>query len=248
MRIQKYLSQHSTLSRRKVEQMIRDKRLVVNQEPAHIGQSVQNGDVIEINHKKLTVHLATQAQRVGMLNKPLGVICSQVDPKGREIAHAYFPKEKDRHWILVGRLDVNTSGLLLCTTDGELANQLMHPRYRLKRTYRVRVFGACSPEQRAQLTQGIDLDGTRCVFESCIPISPEKTDGMNQWYEVTVTSGKYRMVRRMWQAIGVEVSRLVRVAYGPIRLPKTMGVGHYRDLTPGEINQLKKAIHHNDSF
>ena len=242
MRIQKFLAKKIDLSRRSIEHLLKQGKIKLNRATAHLGQSVVNDDVLELEGKRWVVKIEKESDhQILMINKPTGVICTKSDIKKRKTIYEILPDQLDSKWFPVGRLDINTSGLLFFCNNGDLANQLMHPRYQLIRTYHVRVFGEINEETIEKLTNGILIDGKKQNFKRCTAIK-QKTKSMNNWYEVEVTTGQYRLVRRMWQACGLEVSKLVRVGYGPIFLDRELREGEYRLLHRRELKALEDHI------
>tara|TARA_B100001989_G_scaffold39019_1_gene23765 strand:- start:1207 stop:1953 length:747 start_codon:yes stop_codon:yes gene_type:complete len=242
MRIQKYLANHSQLSRRQVERLILEGHVTVNDQLAEIGQSVGRGDCIIVDGQSFNVQFSTSERpQVLILNKPLGVICSKVDAQMRPTIFELLPNQNQEKWIMVGRLDVNTSGLILFTTNGDFAHKLMHPSSQLVRRYHVRVYGEVRSEAVTCMLQGVMIDGRRLSFKSCKQLK-NKQHAKNAWYEVEVLSGQYRMVRRLWESQSIRVSRLVRVAYGPVSLPKSLRVGTCAMLSDVDVDALSKEV------
>ena len=240
MRIQKYLASKSHYSRRAIEQLIEEKKIKVNGTYIQAGQSVKHGDRIQLERRKITVNLEeVQQDKVLMVNKPLGVICSKKDEKDRPSVYSLLPKKSEEKWVMVGRLDINSSGLILFCNNGDMANQLMHPRHELVRTYRVRVYGKACESHAEKLEEGVICDGVKLQCVSCRALHNQR-DGMNQWYEMELKTGHNRMIRKMWDALGMQVSRLVRTGYGGIFLPQNIGLGKSRMLTEKELEVLKK--------
>lgn len=211
----------------------------MNGEPAHVGQRVNPGDKVRVSGRLVNLRLAARLPRVLIYHKPEGEIVSRDDPEKRVSVFDKLPRLRGGRWIAIGRLDFNSCGLLLFSTSGELANRLMHPRYGLERDYAVRILGDLTPEAAAQLTEGIQLEDGMARF---LRLYEAGGEGANRWYEVTLTEGRNREVRRMFEAVGVTVSRLMRVRYGPIRLPSNLKRGQCRELTPPEVEQLLKAL------
>ncbi|HBE91733.1 MAG TPA: hypothetical protein DDW55_04115 [Gammaproteobacteria bacterium] len=238
-RIQKVLAQAGVGSRRKIESWIREGRLRVDGKAATLGQPVLLKQNFSLDGKPLRLRTDSTARtRVLVFNKPEGVICSNSDPGGRPTVFEHLPRGKRERWILVGRLDLNTSGLLLVTNNGELANRLMHPSSEVEREYAVRVFGEASRDDLRQLQQGIELEDGPASFKS---IRESGGTGQNHWYKVVISEGRNREVRRMWEAIGMVVSRLIRVRYGPIHLPH-IPQGQWKDLKPKEVDMLTRLV------
>ncbi len=241
-RLQKVLARAGYGSRRQLEQLIREGRIQVNGETAELGQSVGADDKVRIDGKPVSIKEATTGQhraRVLIYHKPVGELTTRDDPEGRPTIFGSLPELKTGRWVTVGRLDMNTSGLLLVTTDGELANRLMHPSSELEREYAVRVLGEVSPEVLKNLQQGVALDDGPAHFET---IQDAGGKGANHWYHVTLKEGRNREVRRLWESQGVQVSRLMRVRYGPIELPRRIKPGRWEELTGAALKMLYKAV------
>lgn len=230
-KLQKILAQYGLGSRRKMEQWIEAGRVNVNGEIATLGMRVTQDDNIAVDGKALTKTPTTPKHSLLLYNKPEGEICSRNDPEGRATVFDKLPKPAFGRWIVIGRLDYNTSGLLLFTTDGELAHQLMHPKFHLQRVYAVRIFGKADKEILQKLTTGVELEDGFAKFDS---LEFMGGDGANQWYKVSISSGRNRIVRRMWESQGVKINRLMRVKFGDIELP--------RDLKPGEFTFLNERV------
>lgn len=232
-KLQKVLADSGLGSRRDMEQLILEGRISVNGQPAHLGQRVMPGDIVRFNGR--IIHRNTRADgtrrppRVLVYHKPAGEIVSMDDPEDRPSVFEHLPPVKNGRWIAVGRLDFNTEGLLLFTTSGELANRLMHPRYAIEREYAVRAAGELSEEARAALLDGIELEDGPAQFLS---IEDKGGEGLNHWYLVKLAEGRNREVRRMFEAVGCVVSRLIRVRYGAVQLPKDLDRGQCRELRP----------------
>jgi len=220
-----------------MEDLIIQGRVSVNGMPAHIGQRVGPTDQVRINGKMVHRKIATKPPRVIMYHKPAGEIVSQSDPEGRPTVFDRLPKAKQGRWIAVGRLDFNTEGLLLFTTSGELANRLMHPRYGVEREYAARILGELDPEQEKQLKTGVQLDDGVAKFLRLIAGGGE---GANRWYHVALTEGRNREVRRMFEAVGHVVSRLIRTRYGLFVLPPRLRRGRWEEVPSDQIVQLMK--------
>ena len=235
-RIQKLLAQAGVGSRREIERWIADGRISVNGEVASLGAKIVPSDSVAVDGKIISLSSRyEQDYRVIVYSKPEGVICSRSDPEGRPTIFENLPKLKNQRWISVGRLDINTSGLLIITTDGELANRLMHPSSAIDREYAVRILGDVSAENIAQLKQGVELEDGKAHFDD---IQFNGGEGANSWYHVTVKEGRNRLVRRLWEALEFQVSRLMRVRYGPIFLPDGLSVRQNHELTATELDDL----------
>jgi 23S rRNA pseudouridine2605 synthase len=228
-KLQKILADAGIGSRRDMEELIVAGRVSVNGEPAHIGQRVAPADQVRVNGKPLARKQPGRLPRVLIYHKPPGEIVSQDDPGGRPTVFDRLPKVSGGRWVAVGRLDFNTEGLLILTTSGDLANRLMHPRYEVEREYAVRVLGELAPEARSRLLEGVALDDGMAKFSR---IDDEGGSGANRWYRVTIGEGRNREVRRMFSAVGLEVSRLIRIRYGAIQLPRSLARGRYSELSP----------------
>ena len=226
-------------SRREIEAWIAEGRVSVNDEPAHIGQRVTTDDKVKLSGRLVYLKNAERLPRVLIYHKPEGEIVSRDDPEGRPSVFEKLPRIRGSRWIAVGRLDFNSCGLLLVTDSGELANRLMHPRYELEREYAVRVMGEVSQESIYLLQAGIELEDGLARF---IRISQAGGEGANHWYHVVLNEGKNREVRRMFAAVGVMVSRLMRVRYGPVGLPPQLKRGQYRELEDVEVKALMSVL------
>lgn len=237
VKLHKVLADAGMGSRRDMEDLIIQGRVSVNGLPAHIGQRIGPTDQVRINGKPVHRKVQTKPPRVIMYHKPAGEIVSQSDPEGRPTVFDRLPKPRQGRWIAVGRLDFNTEGLLLFTTSGELANRLMHPRYGVEREYAVRILGELSQENTAQLKSGITLDDGQAKF---LRLSMGGGDGANRWYHVALTEGRNREVRRMFEAVGHTVSRLIRTRYGIFLLPPRLRRGKWEEIEAGGIYNLMK--------
>ncbi|WP_299450714.1 23S rRNA pseudouridine(2605) synthase RluB [uncultured Pigmentiphaga sp.] len=238
-KLHKVLADAGIGSRREMEELIIAGRVSVNGEPAHIGQRVGPNDQVRVNGKLVQRRNASRPPRVLLYHKPAGEIVTQDDPEGRSTVFSRLPKIKNGKWISVGRLDLNTEGLLIFTTSGDLANRLMHPRYGLEREYAVRVLGEVTEEQRNALLQGVQLDDGVASFGSMEYLGGE---GANRWYRVTLQEGRNREVRRMFESQGVVVSRLLRTRFGDISLPRGLRRGRWEELDPALVTALQVQL------
>lgn len=234
-KLHKVLAQAGLGSRLEMEQLILEGRISVNGEPAHIGQRIQFGDQVKVNGKPIRVQIAPPPPRVIAYHKPVGEVVTHDDPQNRPTVFRRLPKLHQGKWQSVGRLDLNTEGLLLLTNSGELANQLMHPRFGLEREYAVRVLGALSQEEKKRLLEGVKLDDGMAHFSL---IEDGGGEGANCWYRVTIAEGRNREVRRMLEAVGHAVSRLIRIRYGAMLLPRGLRRGAWAELDDSDIRAL----------
>ena len=235
--MQKFLAEHGYGSRRQAEDWIRAERIRVNGIVAELGQKVTPSDKIAMDGKILRF-TTPQAQTI-IYRKRIGEIVTRNDPQGRPTVFQRLPKLAGGRWVAVGRLDLNTSGLMLFTTDGELARNLMHPSSQIEREYAVRVLGEVSPEALDQLRSGVELEDGLARFDS---LQDQGSEGANRWYHVTLSEGRNRIVRRLWESLDCQVSRLIRVRFGPIMLPNNLASGHSRPLTKNELNALHQLV------
>jgi 23S rRNA pseudouridine2605 synthase len=238
-KLHKVLAQAGLGSRLEMEQLIMEGRISVNNEPAHIGQRIQFGDQIKVNGKPIRVRIAPPPARVIAYHKPAGEVVTHDDPQNRPTVFRKLPKLQQGKWQSVGRLDLNTEGLLLFTNSGELANKLMHPRFGLEREYAVRVLGALSNEEKQQLLDGIDLEDGKGQFNT---IEDGGGEGANTWYRVTISEGRNREVRRLFEALGHAVSRLIRIRYGRVMLPRGLKRGAWMELDERDIRSLMQIV------
>jgi 23S rRNA pseudouridine2605 synthase len=237
-KLHKVLAQAGMGSRLEMEQMILEGRISVNGEPAHVGQRIQYGDVVKVNGKPIRFRLTAPPPRVLAYHKPAGEVVTHDDPQNRPTVFRRLPRLYQGKWQSVGRLDLNTEGLLLFTSSGELANKLMHPRFGLEREYAVRVLGALNNEEKQKLTSGVNLADGVAQFGS---IEDGGGDGANCWYRVTIAEGRNREVRRMFEAVGHAVSRLIRIRYGAVMLPRGLKRGAWLELDESDISHLTRA-------
>jgi 23S rRNA pseudouridine2605 synthase len=244
-KLHKVLAQAGLGSRLEMEQLILEGRISVNNEPAHIGQRIQFGDAVKVNGKPLRVRIAPPPPRVIAYHKPAGEVVTHDDPQNRPTVFRKLPKLPQGKWQSVGRLDLNTEGLLLLTSSGELANKLMHPRFGLEREYAVRVLGALSAPERQRLLDGVALDDGPAQFGTIEQAGGG--EGVNCWYRVTIAEGRNREVRRMFEAVGHAVSRLIRIRYGAFMLPRGLRRGAFVELDERDIAQLTRALRQAES-
>ncbi len=237
-KLHKVLAQAGMGSRLEMEQLILEGRITVNNEPAHIGQRVQFGDHVKVNGKPIRFKIAPPPARVIAYHKPAGEVVSHDDPQNRPTVFRKLPKLFQGKWQSVGRLDLNTEGLLLFTSSGELANNLMHPRFGLEREYAVRVLGALTQEEKHKLLDGVRLDDGMAQFGA---IEDGGGEGSNCWYRVTISEGRNREVRRMLESVGHAVSRLIRIRYGSMVLPRGLKRGAWVELDDADIRLLTRA-------
>jgi 23S rRNA pseudouridine2605 synthase len=215
-------------SRREIEDWIRHGRVEVDGKVAVIGQQVGAQSRVLVDGRRIQLNAVSPgSSRALLYHKPVGQICSRQDPQGRPTVFDGLPKLRGQRWVSVGRLDFNTSGLMLFTTDGELAHRLMHPSREIEREYRCRVRGQVNPADLRRLSEGILLGGQLCRFES---IRTQSGSGVNHWHTVVLKEGRYREVRRMWESVGCTVSRLVRVRYGSFLLSRELKSGQHLEL------------------
>ena len=234
-RLHKLLALAGLGSRRDMEALIADGRVTINGQLATQGAGVSEADIVRVDSRPVRLPFEPELAKVLIYHKPEGEIVSQDDPEGRASVFDKLPKVRGAKWIAIGRLDINTSGLLIFTTSGELANHFMHPRYGVEREYAVRIFGELTDEQLAQLRIGIELDDGPANFDI---INPQGGEGSNHWYQVVLTEGRNREVRRLFEAFLTPVSRLMRVRFGPVNLPPRLKRGMMLELSPKEVVAL----------
>ncbi|HTH62849.1 MAG TPA: pseudouridine synthase [Paraburkholderia sp.] len=238
-KLHKVLADAGMGSRREMEELIIAGRVSVNGEPAHIGQRIMPTDQVRINGKPVKRKLQNKPPRVLLYHKPTGEIVSHADPEGRPSVFDKLPPMKTAKWLAVGRLDFNTEGLLMLTTSGDLANRFMHPRYSVEREYAVRVVGELSEGNRQKLLRGIELDDGPANF---LRIRDGGGEGTNHWYHVALAEGRNREVRRMFEAVGLMVSRLIRTRHGPISLPRGLKRGRWEELDDNQVRSLMSSV------
>ena len=235
-KLQKVLARSGYGSRREMERWIDAGRIQVNGETATLGDRIRNNDLVKVDGTEAKLVFEREAdRRVLLYNKPLGEVCTRSDPEGRPTVFDRLPTLKSGRWIAVGRLDLNTSGLLLFTNDGELANQLMHPSSEIDREYAVRVLGDIDDAMIERLKEGVLLDDGMARFTDVQFFNGE---GANKWFHCVVMEGRNREVRRLWESQGITVSRLKRVRFGPVFLPSDVKVGTWREVAQKEVKLL----------
>ena len=237
IRIHKVLAQSGYGSRREIEKAITEERVKINNVIATLGQPVLSTDKIMFNGKIVHLREENILPRILIYHKPEGELVTENDPEGRPTVFEKLPRIKRSKWISIGRLDFNTSGLLIFTSYGELANRLMHPKYEIEREYSVRVLGELSEDVMSSLKEGIELDDGIAKFDT---LYFEGGEGANRWYRVTLKEGRNREVRRMFEAFGITVSRLIRVRFGEITLPSHLKRGMFLELKQNEVISLLK--------
>ncbi|HEY8881447.1 MAG TPA: pseudouridine synthase [Roseateles sp.] len=240
-KLQKVLAQAGIGSRRDIEEWIAEGKIEVNGEVAHVGQRISFGDRVRVNGKDVRVRISPPNPRILAYHKPTGEVSTFNDPEGRPTVFRTLPRVQGQKWQSVGRLDINTEGLLLFTNSGELANQLMHPRFGVEREYAARVLGALSDEQRARLLEGVNVDGQTAAFKA---IEDGGGEGANRWYRVTITEGRNREVRKLFEAVGMVVSRLIRIRYGTVVLPRGLKRGVWVELGDDDVRVIRRLAGH----
>jgi 23S rRNA pseudouridine2605 synthase len=237
-RLQKFLAGAGLGSRRQIEAWIAQGRITVDGESAELGQKVSGGEQIRIDGRLVRLKTRPSRVRIIIYNKPPGEICTRSDPQGRRTIFDSLPDLSNARWVSVGRLDVQTSGVLVLTTDGNLAHRLMHPSAELQREYAVRVLGEPSRADLRKLRDSVSLEGGPAHFDD---LQFTGGEGANRWYRVVVSEGRNQIVRRLFEAIDCRVSRLIRIRYGSLRLPRSLRQGEYRPLTDAEMTSLLAA-------
>nr|WP_197488436.1 pseudouridine synthase [Methylomonas koyamae] len=239
-RIQKLLARAGLGSRREIERWITDGKLLVNGNPVQLGYHLKPGDHLQINGRIVKWEkYAEQPTRVLVYHKPVGELVTRRDPEGRPVIFTQLPRLQVGRWIAVGRLDINTSGLILVTNNGELANRLMHPSREVEREYAVRILGEVDDAMLERLKQGVELDDGPAHFED---VSFYAGEGANKWFYATVKQGRNRLVRRLWESQGVKVSRLIRVRYGDVTLPERVRAHSFYELEAKELQGLMEFV------
>jgi len=240
-RLQKLLAAAGFGSRREIETWITAGRVSVRGQVAKLGDRASPGDPVLLDGKEIRIGASKSTPRVIAYHKPVGELVTRKDPEGRAIVFDKLPKLSPGRWVAIGRLDLNSSGLLLLTDSGELANQLMHPRQEIEREYEVRVQGGLSPEAIRRLLDGVQLEDGLARFHRLEAIQEKKDTGTNRWYRVVLAEGRNREVRRMVEAAGGRVSRLMRVRFGPVVLPGHLAPGRWEEVDAGKMNALFDA-------
>ncbi|MCB1851472.1 MAG: pseudouridine synthase [Gammaproteobacteria bacterium] len=235
-RIQKVLANAGFGSRREIERLIEAGQIKVNGQVATLGDRILPTDKVMIGQRRVgNRRLQSSKHRIIVYNKPVGELVTRTDPQGRPVVFNQLPKLESGRWIAIGRLDINTSGLMLFTTDGELANRLMHPSGNIEREYAVRVLGEVTDEILQRLVNGVDLEDGRARFEDLVESGGE---GVNRWFHVVIMEGRNREVRRLWESVGLQVNRLKRVRFGPVMLDTRLLAGKWRELHQQELEAL----------
>ena len=236
-KLHKLLAQSGIGSRRDMEDLIADGHVMVNGETAHVGQRVSFGDRVQVKGKPVRLRIVPPPPRIIAYHKPVGEIVTHDDPQNRPTVFRRLPRLQQGKWQSVGRLDINTEGLLLFTDSGELANQLMHPRFGVEREYAVRLLGTLTEENKSNLLAGVDVEGQKASFKSIVDGGG---DGANHWYRVVITEGRNREVRKLFDTVGLTVSRLIRIRYGTVVLPFGLKRGVWVDLEEGDVRMIRR--------
>lgn len=242
-KLHKVLAQSGIGSRRDMEQLIEDGHVTVNDQPAHVGQRVSFGDQVKIKGKPVRIRIVPPPARIIAYHKPVGEVVTHDDPEGRPTVFRRLPRLQQGKWQSVGRLDLNTEGLLLFTTSGELANQLMHPRFGVEREYAVRVLGTLTEDDKEELLNGVNIEGQMASFKS---IQDGGGEGANHWYRVVITEGRNREVRKLFDEVGLTVSRLIRIRYGTVVLPRGLKRGVWVDLDENDVRAIRRLASGNN--
>lgn len=238
-KLHKILARNGYGSRREMERWIEDDRFKINGKQAKTADRIESKDKVSLDGKLIELNFDDQQHRILLYNKPEGEICTRDDPDGRKDVFATLPKLQGARWIIVGRLDINTSGLLFFTTDGELANALMHPSSEVDREYSVRILGEVDGQILQNLEKGVELEDGFARFDAIIDVGGS---GANHWYSVILKEGRKREVRRLWESQGLKVSRLMRTRFGPVSLTRGLRKGSFRDLSKEEAAALYSAV------
>jgi 23S rRNA pseudouridine2605 synthase len=238
-KIQKILANAGLGSRRQIETWISDKRISINGVIAKLGDRIEGTERVAVDGREVKLlRNVSKKSRILLYHKPEGEICSRSDPEGRPTVFDHLPLLRNGRWISVGRLDFNTSGILLLTNDGELANQLMHPSSEIEREYAVRIIGEVPPSMLTKFRKGIKLEDGYAVFNT---VADAGGEGRNHWYHVMVKEGRNRLVRRVWESQGMTVSRLIRIRFGSLHLPREVRRGKWTELEPEEVMEFIQA-------
>lgn len=237
-KIQKYLASLGVNSRRQIETMIANGRITVNGETAHLGQRIEGNEIIHLDGQPIVSAQQHETQLL-IYHKPEGKVCTRSDESDRPTVFEDLPACEHGRWVMVGRLDINTTGLLLFTNNGELAHRLMHPSQGLEREYAVRVYGRVDQQMLARLKKGVMLDDGMANFQT---IEDAGGEGANHWYHVVLMRGRNREVKRLWESQGITVSRLIRIRYGAIKLSNNLPIGKYRFATQEELRALQSLL------
>ncbi|WP_342220741.1 23S rRNA pseudouridine(2605) synthase RluB [Rickettsiella endosymbiont of Miltochrista miniata] len=239
-KIQKVLANLGIGSRREIERWIREGRIRINQQAAKLGDRIDLTAKILLDGKPIPLIPTTDfKRRVLIYHKPEGEICARSDPDGRPTVFEHLPPLRGQRWIMIGRLDINTLGLLVFTNDGELAHRLSHPSYEIEREYAVRVLGKVDEKILQRLTEGVKLEDGMAAFTR---IEERGGSGANHWYHVVLKEGRNREVRRLWESQGINVSRLLRVRFGNVTLPEDLSRGQHRELKADDIQKLARLV------
>lgn len=236
-KLHKMLAETGLGSRRDMEALIESGEVTLNGQPANVADRVKPGDEVRVKGRPVRLHWEHALPKVLIYHKPEGEIVSRDDPDGRPSVFDRLPRLRGQRWISIGRLDFNTEGLLIFTTHGELANRLSHPRYEVEREYAVRILGELTQEQMDTLTSGVELEDGTAYVESIFAAGGE---GANQWYQVIIKEGRNREVRRLFEAMSLTVSRLIRVRFGPVAMPSRLKRGMQMELDDGQVRELLK--------
>lgn len=240
IKLKKYLSNAGYCSRRKATDFIEDNSILINSKNAKHDDILEHGDVLVINKKREIVNLKLKTE-ILIYHKPTGEICSTVQTETNKSVYQSIPIREKGKWIMVGRLDVNTSGLLIFSNNGDLVQKLSHPSSMIERKYLCRIFGKPTTSQIQNLLNGALIDGEKSSFDKLTPIK-KQSDAMNNWFRVTLHSGRNREVRKLWESQSIQVNRLIRIGFGPIVLPENLKKGQYKYLKQNEIDNLLKLL------